>query len=464
MNIKVLGAAGGEVTGSAYLVQTDKANLLIDCGMFQGGKASEAKNELPQGAQVQDIDAVLLTHGHLDHTGRVPLLLKFGYNGPIYSTRETLELSQIILQDSARLQVADAMRKNRKFWKKGEPAVEPLYNTEHVEFMRELTHPIIPNTPVPVAEGVTATWIEAGHMLGSGSIKLNLTENGKNKTVVFSGDLGPVTLPLLKSFEHFTEADLVFLESTYGDRDHKPYSQTLEEFEAIVKEAYDANGKMLVPTFAIGRAQQIIYHVAEMFYDKKVPPFPVYLDSPMALSALNVYRNHQELLDEEYHALKGKGVFPLNEKYFIPSPTAESSKALNNEKGPCMILAGAGMCNGGRILHHLAHNISNPNTHVVIVGFQSYGSIGRRLVEKAEKIRIFGEERVVRAQVHTLNGFSAHAGQTDLLKWFSYLAASQPKVVITHGEDGPRASLAVRIKEQYNITPTLPEIGDSIVL
>ncbi|HEY3429981.1 MAG TPA: MBL fold metallo-hydrolase [Cyclobacteriaceae bacterium] len=464
MKIKIHGAAGGEVTGSAYLVQTDKANILIDCGMFQGGKLSEAKNKLPQGARVQDIDAVLLTHGHLDHTGRVPLLIKFGYDGPIYSTIETLELAQIILQDSARLQVADAMRKNRKFWKKGEPPVEALYTTEHVEFMRELTRPIKPNTPIDIAEGITATWIEAGHMLGSGSIKLDVTEKGKKKTIVFSGDLGPLTLPLLRPFEHFDQADLVFLESTYGDRDHKPYDQTVAEFETIVKEAYRTGGKMLVPTFAIGRAQQIIYHLSEMFFDKKVPQFPVYLDSPMALSAFNVYRNHQELLDDEYQVLKRKGLFPLNTETFIASQSADSSKALNNVKGPCMILAGAGMCNGGRILHHLAHNIGSPNTHVLIVGYQSHGSIGRRLVEKASKISILGEEKVVRAKIHTLNGFSAHAGQTDLLKWFSYLATCKPKVVITHGEDGPRGTLASYIKKQFNLNSVIPKIGDIIEL
>lgn len=464
MKIKIHGAAGGEVTGSAYLVQTDKANVLIDCGMFQGSKASEVKNKLPQGAKVQDIDAVLLTHGHLDHTGRVPLLIKFGFNGPIYCTTETLELAQIILQDSARLQVGDAMRKNRKLLKKGEPPFEPLYTTEHVEYMRELTRPIQTNTAVQVAEGVTATWIEAGHMLGSGSIKLEVTERKKKKTVVFSGDLGPLTMPLLKPFEHFSKADLVFLESTYGDRDHKPYDETLKEFEAIIKEASESGGKMLVPTFAIGRAQQIIYHLADMFHSGRVRPFPVYLDSPMALSAFNVYRNHQELLDEEYHAIKKKGVFPLNEQYFIPSQTAEASKALNNLKGPCLILAGAGMCNGGRILHHLLNNISNPNTRVLIVGYQSYGSIGRRLVEKAPKISIFGEEKVVKAQVHTLNGFSAHAGQTDLLKWFSYLASSKPKVVITHGEDNQRKALASCIKKQHKLNTVIPKIGDVIEL
>ena len=464
MNVKIFGAAGGEVTGSAYLVQTDKATILIDAGMFQGGKTSEAKNKLPQGVKVQDIDAVLLTHGHLDHTGRVPLLIKFGYDNPIYSTNETLELAQIILQDSARLQVADAMRKNRKLLKKGEPPFESLYTTEHVEFMRELTRPVRTNTPIVVADGITATWIEAGHMFGSGSIKLELTEKGKFKTVVFSGDLGPLSLPLLKPFEHFTKADLVFLESTYGDRDHKPYDETLKEFESIVREACATGGKMLVPTFAIGRAQQIIYHLADLFHSKKIPAFPVYLDSPMAIAAFNVYRNHEDLLDDEFQVLKRKGAFPLNTQYFIPSQSADSSKALNHAKGPCMILAGAGMANGGRILHHLSHNIGNPNTHVLIVGYQSNGSLGRKLVDKAKKISLFGEEKIVRAQVHTLNGFSAHASQTDLLKWFSYVAPCKPKVVLTHGEDGPRKALAERIKKQFKLNPVIPKIGDIIEL
>jgi metallo-beta-lactamase family protein len=462
MKIKIFGAAGGEVTGSAYLVQTDRASILIDAGMFQGGKASEAKNKLPHGATPDKIDAILLTHGHLDHTGRVPLLIKFGYHGPIYSTIETLELSRIILEDSARLQVADAMRQNRKQWKKGLPPFEPLYNTEHVDFMKELTRPIQLDTPIAVADGISARWIGAGHMLGSGSIELTVTEKGKTKTVVFSGDLGPLSLPLLRPFDSFSKADLVFLESTYGDRDHKSYEATVNEFRDIVKNAYATGGKMLVPSFAIGRAQQIIYHLAEMFHNGTIPPFPVYLDSPMALKAFMVYKSHEELLDDEFQELKRKGVFPINEKYFIPTPTAESSKALNAVKGPCLILAGAGMCNGGRILHHLSHNLGNPNTHVLIVGYQSHGSIGRRLVDKASKISIYGEEKVVRAQVHTLNGFSAHAGQTELLKWFSYLAPSKPKVVITHGEDGPRTALAACIKKQFKLNSTLPKIGDII--
>jgi metallo-beta-lactamase family protein len=375
-----------------------------------------------------------------------------------------LALTQIILQDSARLQAADAMRKNKKAWRRAEPMVEPLYNTEHVEYMDELAVPVSFNTPVKITDDVTARWIEAGHMLGSGSIEITVTEESKVKTIIFSGDLGPLTLPYLRPYEHFSKADLVIMESTYGDRCHKPYDQTLKEFESIVHQAYTSKAKMLVPTFAIGRAQQIVYHLAEMFHSRRVPAFPVYLDSPMALSAFNVYKTHQDLLDDEYLELKRKGVFPINTDYFIPSQTAKASKALNDVNGPCMILAGAGMCNGGRILHHLFHNLENQNTHVLIVGYQSYGSIGRRLVEKAPKISIFGDEKIVRAQVHTLGGFSAHAGQDDLLNWFSYLAPSNPKVVITHGEDGPRQALADCLKKQFKIDSTLPKIGETIEL
>lgn len=465
MKIRIHGAAGGEVTGSAYHVQTAQSDILIDAGMFQGGRKSEERNKLPKGARPDQIDAVLLTHGHLDHTGRVPLLIKYGFDGPIYSTEETIELAQIILQDSARLQVADAIRQNKRAWRKKKAELaEPLYNTEHVEFMKDLTRPIELNSPVRVTPDITARWIEAGHMLGSGSIELTVTEHGKKKTVVFSGDLGPLTLPLLRPFEHLKKADLVFLEATYGDRDHKPYKETLHEFREIVVKAYKAKGKMLVPTFAIGRAQQIIYHLAEMFYRKEVPRFPVYLDSPMGLDAFDVYKNHQDLLDEEYQALKKRGVFPLTRKTFIPSPSAQTSKALNEVNGPCMILAGAGMCNGGRILHHLFHNIENPNAHILIVGYQSQGSLGRKLVDRMPEISVFGEKKELRAQVHTLGGFSAHAGQTDLLDWFSTLAPSKPKVVITHGEDVPRKALAEQIRKRHKLNAVLPKIGDVIEL
>lgn len=465
MKIKVHGAAGGEVTGSSYLVQTAKSNVLVDAGMFQGGRESEAKNKIPKGVRPDQLDAILLTHGHLDHTGRVPLLIKYGFDSPIYTTEETIELTQIILMDSARLQVADAVRQNKRAWRKKEkPQAEPLYNTEHVELMKDLVRPVEFHKSIRITDDISARWIEAGHMLGSGSIELTVTEKGKTKTIVFSGDLGPLTLPLLRPFEQLNKADLVFLESTYGDRDHKPYEETLNEFREIVKKAYAAKGKMLVPSFAIGRAQQIIYHLAEMFANKDVPVFPVYLDSPMGLSAFEVYKDHQDLLDEEYQALKKRGVFPLSRQTFVPSASAETSKALNEVKGPCMILAGAGMCNGGRILHHLYRNLENPNAHILIVGYQSNGSLGRRIVERQPEISIFGEKKKLLAQVHTLGGFSAHAGQSELMKWFSTLAPSKPKLVITHGEDGPRKTLAALIQKKHKISALLPRIGDVIEL
>jgi metallo-beta-lactamase family protein len=464
MKVKLFGAAGGEVTGSCYLVKTDKSAILIDCGMFQGGKDSEDKNQLPEGALPDQVQAVLLTHGHLDHTGRVPLLIKHGFRGPIFSTVQTLELSQIILEDSARLQDADAERHNRKYWEPGQPLFEPLYSPEHVEFMKELYHEIPFSESIRITEDITAKWIEAGHMLGSGSIELTVEENGTKKIIAFSGDLGPLSMPLLNPFEHFHQADLVFMESTYGNKNHKSYEDTVDEFERIVKEVSESGGKILIPTFAIGRAQQLLYHMAEFYNSGRVTPFPVYLDSPMAIKATDVYRNHQDLLDEEFQLLKQKGAFPVDERYFITSASGESSKALNEVKGPCMILAGAGMCNGGRILHHLRRNLKDPNTHVVIVGFQSQGSLGRKLVEKAESVWIFGEEIPVRAKVHTLNGFSAHAGQNELLEWFSYLAPSKPRVALVHGEDKARETLADLILEKFGIQAILPEIGEEISL
>lgn len=464
MKIKLFGAAGGEVTGSCYLVKTQKSAVLIDCGMFQGGRDSEAKNLLPEGSRPGEVQAVLLTHGHLDHSGRIPLLIKHGFKGSIYSTVQTLELSQIILEDSARLQDADAERQNRKHWEPGQPLAEPLYTPEHVEFMKQLNQEVPFGLSIPITHDISARWIEAGHMLGSGSIELTVDEFGQKKVIAFSGDLGPLNLPLLRPFEHFQHADMVFMESTYGDRDHKSYEETVADFFEIVKRVSKIGGKILIPTFAIGRAQQLLYHMAELYNTGTVKPFPIYLDSPMAIRATEIYRNHQDLLDEEFQLLKQKGAFPVDERYFIPSPSPENSKSLNELRGPCMILAGAGMCNGGRILHHLRHNLRDPNTHVVIVGFQAQGSLGRKLVEKHPYVRIFGEEIPVNAKVHTLNGFSAHAGQSELLEWFSYLAPSKPRLALIHGENNARNALAEQIETKFGLRAELPEIGEEIEL
>ncbi|MFO0870837.1 MAG: MBL fold metallo-hydrolase [Pirellulales bacterium] len=464
MEIKVIGAAGGEVTGSAYVVRTSQASVLVDAGMFQGGRQCEAKNCLPPGARPNQIDAVLLTHAHLDHTGRVPLLIKHGFNGPVFGTSATLDLAGIILRDAARLQVQDNERTNRKRSEQHKPPVEPLYEPQHVDPFPKLARPVPFHKPITVAPGMTARWVEAGHMFGSGSIELTVEDAGRRKVIVFSGDLGPTSMPILRPYERLSQADLVFLESTYGDRDHRSYADTVDEFERIVREVVSAGGKILVPTFAIGRSQQILYHLSTMFLRKAVQPFPVYLDSPMAIEATKVYVKHPDLYDEEMLAWQKKGLGTSTRGLYKPTATAKESQQLNDVRGPVAILAGAGMCNAGRILHHLKHNLDKPSTHVLIVGYQGAGSLGRRLVEGQKMVTIHQRRIQVRAKIHTLNGFSGHAGQSELLDWFSTLAPCRPKVVLTHGEDKPRAALARAIQQRFKLSCRLPAQGEVIEL
>ncbi|MDA8528533.1 MBL fold metallo-hydrolase [Opitutaceae bacterium] len=464
MKITPNGAAGGEVTGSCYLIETEQARVVVDCGIFQGSRGADDLNRRPPVDDVSTIDAVVVTHAHLDHTGRIPVLVKAGYEGPIFATSATLDLMMIILEDSARIQVSDNERTNRKRKRAGEDPLDPLYDEDDVTPVRGLTREIRVGTPVDVAPGIVAKFFEAGHMLGSTSIEFTITENGKSKTVVFSGDLGPADRPVLKDFANVPNADLVFMESTYGDRNHRPYEDTVEEFEAIVRKVHAAKGKILVPTFAVGRSQQIIYHLAVMFHEKQVPVFPIYLDSPMALKATEVYKNHPELFDDEMVAYREAGLFPISGGYFKPSETADDSRALNRIDGPCAILAGAGMCNAGRILHHLKQNLWKRDTHVLIVGYQGNGTLGRRLVNGESHVKIHGEKIAVRAQIHTMGGFSAHADQSDLLRWFEPLAQHRPRLVLTHGEDRAREPLADIIEQKHGIKALLPALGESIRL
>lgn len=463
MRITTVGAAGGEVTGSAYYVETQTASVLVDCGLFQGGKKAESLNRPPAPAK-QKLDAVLLTHGHLDHTGRLPLLARRGHRVPVFATKATTEMAGLILRDSARIQAADADRQNRKRQRAGQPPVEPLYTPEDAETVIQLMQPVPYQEPVTVAPGVQAIWAEAGHMLGSASIQLIAEEKGRKKKIIFSGDLGPKGALILRDFEPFTHADLVFLEATYGDRDHRPFTETAQEFMEIVKDAVNKKAKILVPTFAVGRAQLLTTMLAWMFRKGKVRPFPIFLDSPMAIEATNIYTRHRDLFDDAMTKFVADRPLRADLKTMTLSVTAQDSMKINEQPGPCLIMAGAGMCNAGRILHHLKQNVWKPDTHVLIVGYQSPESLGRRLVEREPSVTIHGEKVAVKASVHTLGGFSAHAGQTDLLNWFSAVATSKPRVVIVHGEDGPRAELARKIQQRFNLKSKLPMIGETIEL
>lgn len=463
MRITPFGAAG-EVTGSAYLVETKTARVLVDFGMFQGGSEADAKNVVPPGLDPARLDAVIVTHGHLDHTGRLPLLVKAGFPGRIHATEATIEMATLILRDSAKVQAQDNERLNRKNQRAGKPPVAPLYTFEEVEatLQRFVAHPY--KEAVAVAPGVTSRLVEAGHMLGSASIQLRATDNGAARTIVFSGDLGPLGLPVLKDAECFNHADLVVLESTYGDRDHRSLEATLEELRGIIKEAVQRGGKILVPAFAVGRTQQIVYHLMAMFRDREVEPFPIYIDSPMAIEATKIYAKHPELFDDEAIRLARAGQLNLDLHGVKTCATSDESKALNTLEGPMLIIAGAGMCNAGRILHHLRNHLQKPSTTVIIVGYQAEGSLGRMLVEKRPIVRIFGEEIAVRASVHSLGGFSAHAGQSDLLKWFGCLAPAKPQVALTHGEAKGREPLAKLIEQRHGLKPLLPMFGETIEL
>ena len=441
MKITIHGAGGGEVTGSAYQVHTKSANVLVDCGLFQGKKKLENYYRLPRREGMKQLDAVILTHAHLDHTGRLPLLTRMGYRGPIHATPATIEFSDLLLRDAAHLQAGDVKWENKKRLREGLPLLEPLFSLEEVDELSPLYRPLAYDLPTEIAPGIVVRAVESGHIAGSVSIEMSITENGNRRVVVFSGDLGPRGAPLHKDPVPFKHADMVFLETTYGTHDHLSLQKTAIEAREVIRATMEAKGKVLVPVFAVGRAQLLLYLLAGAFERKTLTPFPIYLDSPMAIEATQIYGRHVEIFDEEALAMRRSGDLRRGLETVRFSLTGEESQKLNDLEGPLMIMAGSGMCTGGRILHHFKHNLGSPETTVLIVGYQSPGSLGRKLVDGAESVYIFGEKTPVRATVHTLGGLSGHAGQTDLLNWFDSLSSSRPRVILTHGEDNARQTL-----------------------
>jgi metallo-beta-lactamase family protein len=465
--------AAGEVTGSCYVVENGRARVMIDFGMIQGERDEDVRNQKMPPVDVSSLSAVVLTHAHIDHTGRLPLLVKHGYKGPIYATPATCKLTPILLEDSANLQENDARRESVRNARRGRPAVEPLYRVEDAKPVEGMLVAMDYQKAKEVAPGIRVRFTEAGHILGSASVECVLTDaQGGGKRVVFSGDIGPRGVPLMRDFEPpvgDATPDLVICESTYGDRDHRSLDDTVEELAGILREAIWEKEKVLMPTFAIGRSQTLLYYLDELSRSGRVPRFPIYLDSPMAVKATKLYDEFWRTLDEEAKKRFAKNGCSLCLDTLICTASPEESRRLNEQAGAMVILAGSGMCNGGRIVHHLRHNLYKRDVRVVICGYQAHGTLGRRLVDGAEEVKIFGEPIIVRAKVSTLGGFSAHAGQSDLTSWVGAFAPKTgkawPRIFLTHGEDSARVALREHLGKRLGVQGVvLPTWGASVEL
>jgi metallo-beta-lactamase family protein len=476
MELAFYGAAG-EVTGSCYLLRTASARVLIDCGLFQGSAGDLVRNARALPFDARSLDAVIVTHAHLDHTGRLPRLVQDGFRGPVFCTRMTRPLTDLLLMDAAALQMADVQRRNRQRDRRGCPPgrfCEPLFTEGDVKTLLGLVRTAPMDKPVPVAPGIAATFVDSGHIIGSASVVLTASDGPRTRTVVFSGDVGNPGTPVIRDpvAPVVGHADAVVLESTYGDRDHKPLDATIDELCEVLHKAWADGGKVLIPAFSIGRTQTLIYDLARLHEAGRLPRgVQVYLDSPMGIEATRMYEADPSLYDDETRALVTAGQRPLSFPGLRMLRSGQESRSMNDHKGPAVIIAGAGMATGGRIVHHLARHLPDPRTHVLITGFQAYGTLGRRLVDKERRVRIMGLPVDVHAQVHTLGGFSAHGGSSTLIAWAREVLAQQkhpgeraPGFYLTHGEAKPRAALAEALRHDLRVPVHMPLLGDVVSL
>ena len=432
MQIQFHGAAG-EVTGSCHLITVNGRRLLLDCGLVQGRRQDESRNREPLPFAPEAIDAVILSHAHIDHSGRIPLLVKEGFTGPVYAHKASRDLCRIMLKDSAYLAERDAEWENKKRERKNLPLVEPLYTVADAQAAMHSFKTLRYDEKRKLFPGVTLRFSDAGHILGSAIVELWLEENGVRRKLVFSGDLGHNGTPILRDVTDVDEADVVLLESTYGDRLHRNLEDTERELCEIQAEAQRKHGNILIPAFAVGRSQELLYLFAKYYDAWALSNWQIFLDSPMAIEATEVYLRYRELYDDEAAQLLRRAPLQALLPNLHFTRTANQSMALNNVRSGAIIIAGSGMCNGGRIKHHFKHNLWRKNCHVIISGFQAQGTLGRRLVDGAKRIRLWGETINVGATIHTVGGLSAHADQAGLVEWYRKFRA-KPPVFLVHGE------------------------------
>lgn len=461
MQITCLGAARC-VTGSCYLLEHDGARYLVDCGLFQGGRHMEAMNRGPWGFNPADITALFVTHAHIDHTGRIPKLVKDGFRGRIYATPPTVELVRILLQDSAHIQEMETEWQNRKSRRRGEAVLQPLYGLADAEACFPLLEPVNMDEIIRIAPGFNIRFRNSGHILGSSFLEIWEGEPDASPKTVFTGDLGYRGQMILEDPDTVAEADTLFIESTYGNRNHKSIEESERELLKAIQYSYSHGEKVIIPAFAVERTQELLFLLGKFLREKLIPPMPVYVDSPLAIAATTIFRNMRRYYDAETRAVLDMGGAPFDFENLVLSHTALESQAINTRPGPAVVIAGNGMCTAGRIRHHLKHNLWRPGCSVVIVGFQAEGSLGRSLIEGVRLVKILGERVVVRAKIFTIGGLSAHADQRALLEWLSHFRKPGMRVYVVHGEQAASEEFAALVRKKFHFATYVPAIGDRI--
>ena len=458
MNLTSLGAAQ-TTTGSMHLIESDGMRILLDCGLYQGRRkeAFERNRNLPVDAAT--VDAVILSHAHIDHSGNLPSLVKAGFDGPIYCTPATADLCSIMLRDSAYLQERDVEYVNRKRVKQGKTPFEPLYTKEDVQKTLSLFQPEDYASQIALAPELHAAFFDAGHILGSAVVQIDYRRRGTPRRLLFTGDLGQRQMPILRDPTPVDGVHVLLTESTYGNRLHPPKADVQGRLKGFIEDIVHERAKLILPAFSVGRTQQLLYFLNELVMKKRIPSVPVYVDSPLSTAATAIYKRHRECFDQDAikHLHAGDDPFVFPKLKFVKS--VEESKALNLSRGPAVVISASGMCEGGRILHHLKHAVPDPRNIILIVGFQAEHTLGRRIVEHKSPLKIYGDEYELEARVHTINALSAHADSKGLLQYFDALGDSVERVFTVHGEVEQCAEHAANLRKRGTAQIDTPEPG-----
>ena len=465
MKLNFFGAAKN-VTGSCYYLEANGFRMLIDCGLYQE-RDLKPRNWAEFPVPPASIDAVLLTHAHLDHCGRLPKLIKEGFKGKIFATSATADIANIIMLDSAHIQEEDIKHKMKRHERSGKTSpfpYEPLYTKEDAEKANAMFVKVRYDTKVEIGSGITAEFREAGHVFGSSMIRVAVEQGGETRTILFSGDVGRWDLPIMRDPSQFEQADYVLIESTYGDRVHGEVASIPGELERVINETHKAGGNLIIPSFSLERTQELLYHLNNLLNEERIPKLPAFVDSPMAIKITEVFKKHPELFDDETMALLNSGDHPCEFPGLTMSRTVDQSKAIADQSGTSIIIAGSGMCTGGRVKHHLKSNLARPESTILFVGYQAFGTLGRHILEKPETVRVFGEEHLLKARVERISGFSAHADKEELHRWVSSIKEPPRKVFITHGEESVAEAFGKFLSEKTGWNCVVPNYEQEVVL